>query len=373
MKALLSVVICTLVIFNGSLAAWAHGYSTETVVIQANSDQVAGEGEIQFSALGFTDDNDSGGLEDSEFYQQLPQVNSDLLLILRKNVSIECNGDELFITSAWITPPDFTSQKSGSRASTVRVSFFTTALNDSVRSAHIRWDFPSQSSQIIFQSGETTLVSALNEKHVAVFEFGFWASVNTFFLQGLDHIAFGADHLLFLVVLALGLFKVAVTKRIWLRAVKLISAFTLGHALSFTLAYFKVISIPAEVVEPVIALSITLAAFAALTQVEWEKYWIIATAVGLVHGLGFASSLAQLGLVTSEHAAAIISFNIGVDIAQVIIVSLVGLCLIGARKMMPTWSRKISQLLLVSIGTLGLIWTIMRITDSVNAIVSLVS
>lgn len=155
----------------------------------------------------------------------------------------------------------------------------------------------------------------------------------------------------------------------WLRAVKLIAAFTLGHAVSFTLAYFQILSVPSAVVETVIALSITVTAFAALTRVEWEKYWIIATAVGLVHGLGFASSLAQLGLATSEHAAAIISFNLGVDIAQVIVVSVVGLCLVLLRNTLPQWSSKITTFVLIGIGILGLIWTISRMTESVIPIV----
>ena len=366
---LLSCAISALIILGNPLPVWAHAYSTETVVIQASPEKLMGEAEIAFTALGFTDDNDSGALEENEFYQQLSRVNGDLLESLHQNTRIECNGEVLPITTAWINPPDFSSQQGVSATSTVAVAFLTTPPGESVRSAQIRWAFPSLDTQLIFQSGETTLVSGLNDESVAVFEFGFWASVNTFLLQGIDHIAYGADHLLFLVVLALGLFKVAVNKRNWLRAVKLIAAFTLGHALSFTLAYFQVLSVPSGIVEPVIALSITVTAFAALTRVEWEKYWIIATAVGLVHGLGFASSLAQLGLATSEHAAAIISFNLGVDFAQVIVVSVVGLCLVLLRKTLPQWSSKITTVVLIAIGILGLIWTILRITESVVPIV----
>ncbi|WP_298120703.1 HupE/UreJ family protein [uncultured Aurantimicrobium sp.] len=366
---LLSCAISALIILGNPLPVWAHAYSTETVVIKASPEKLMGEAEIAFTALGFTDDNDSGALEENEFYQQLSRVNGDLLESLHQNTRIECNGEVLPITTAWINPPDFSSQQGVSATSTVAVAFLTTPPGESVRSAQIRWAFPSLDTQLIFQSGETTLVSGLNDESVAVFEFGFWASVNTFLLQGIDHIAYGADHLLFLVVLALGLFKVAVNKRNWLRAVKLIAAFTLGHALSFTLAYFQVLSVPSGIVEPVIALSITVTAFAALTRVEWEKYWIIATAVGLVHGLGFASSLAQLGLATSEHAAAIISFNLGVDFAQVIVVSVVGLCLVLLRKTLPQWSSKITTVVLIAIGILGLIWTILRITESVVPIV----
>jgi hydrogenase/urease accessory protein HupE len=357
-------VMSALLILGNPLPVWAHGYSTETVVFQATTEKLMGEGEIAYSALGFTDDNGSGALEEAEFYQQLSRVNADLLTTLRQKVSIECNGQALSITTAWVNPPDFTSQQRAAAVSTVSVALLTTPPGESVRSAQIRWDFPSLDTQIIFQSGDATLVSGLNDDNVVVFEFGFWASVNTFLLQGIDHIALGADHLLFLVALALGLFKVAVNKRNWLRAVKIIAAFTLGHALSFTLAYFHVLSVPTGIVEPVIALSITFTAFAALTRVEWEKYWIIATAVGLVHGLGFASSLAQLGLATSEHAAAIISFNIGVDIAQVFVVSLVGLSLLIARKLLPKWSEANTRILLVAIGVAGLMWFIARIADS---------
>ena len=92
--------------------------------------------------------------------------------------------------------------------------------------------------------------------------------------------------------------------------------------------------------------------------------------MGLVHGLGFASSLAQLGLATSQHAAAIISFNVGVDIAQVIVVSVVGTALVLARKILPRWSGWIAKGLRVAIGSLGVVWTVTRIADSVAAIVN---
>lgn len=209
MLGILSCAISALIILGNPLPVWAHGYSTETVVIQATPEKLMGEAEIAFTALGFTDDNDSGALEQNEFYQQLSRVNGDLLESLRQNTRIECNGKVLSITTAWINPPDFSSERGVSATSTVAVAFHTTSPGESVRSAQIRWAFPSLDTQLIFQSGETTLVSGLNEDSVAVFEFGFWASVNTFLLQGIDHIALGADHLLFLVVLALGLFKVA--------------------------------------------------------------------------------------------------------------------------------------------------------------------
>jgi len=167
--------------------------------------------------------------------------------------------------------------------------------------------------------------------------------------------------------LALGVFKSQISKSTIIQAIKLVSAFTVGHALSFTLAYFGIVTISASVVEPVIALSIVLTAAATLTKRNWEKYWILAGLIGTIHGLGFASSLSQLGIATTEHLAAIASFNIGVDIAQTITVAVAAIVLGMLRWALPSLSEHIRIVIAVGIGILGIFWTLVRSSELIGA------
>ena len=137
---------------------------------------------------------------------------------------------------------------------------------------------------------------------------------------GFQHITSGLDHLLFLVALTLGVIRRRITRSDFWRVIKLVTAFTVGHAVSLVLSYFGLVTVPAAVVEPAIALSIVLAALLALRQKGGMHRWWIAGVIGLVHGLGFASSLAGLGLATRDHAIALVSFNLGIDLAQTVVV-----------------------------------------------------
>jgi hypothetical protein len=128
---------------------------------------------------------------------------------------------------------------------------------------------------------------------------------------------------LFLVVLTLGVSGSAVNRSVAWRTVKLVTAFTIGHGVSLALSYFNVISVPASVVEPAIALSIVVAALLAMRRVPSESRPVIAAIVGVIHGLGFASSIDSLGVATAHRVWALAAFNSGIDVAQTIVVLVV--------------------------------------------------
>ena len=154
---------------------------------------------------------------------------------------------------------------------------------------------------------------------------GFLAQFSTYVREGAMHIWTGYDHMLFL----LGLLLPAVLVRSdgqW-KAVQrfgpvawsvlgIVTAFTIAHAITLTLATFGVLRIPSRVSESVIALSIVIAALLNLREVPARARWGIAFAFGLVHGLGFANVLAALGLPATVLATALVAFNVGVEFAQ---------------------------------------------------------
>ena len=133
---------------------------------------------------------------------------------------------------------------------------------------------------------------------------------------GVEHILLGFDHLLFV----LGLLWIV---RGWRRLVTAITAFTVAHSLTLALASLGVLQVPGPPVEAVIALSIVcLAAEIIHTlrgQPGWtaRRPWAIAFCVGLLHGLGFAGALAEVGLPEARVPLALLSFNVGVELGQI--------------------------------------------------------
>ena len=101
---------------------------------------------------------------------------------------------------------------------------------------------------------------------------------------------------------------------------KIVTAFTLAHSITLSLAALGIVSLPSRLVESAIALSVVLAALNNIWPVVYEKRWVIAFCFGLVHGFGFASVLADLGLPQESLLIALVAFNLGVELGQLAIV-----------------------------------------------------
>jgi hypothetical protein len=147
--------------------------------------------------------------------------------------------------------------------------------------------------------------------------------------EGVWHIWTGFDHILFLCALLLPavlIYRngrwVGVTKfgEAFLNVVKIVTAFTLAHSITLSLAVLGFISLPSRLVESAIAVSVIAAALNNLRPVVQSKLWMVAFGFGLVHGLGFANVLIELGLPTDALAVALVSFNLGVETGQLAIV-----------------------------------------------------
>jgi len=139
-------------------------------------------------------------------------------------------------------------------------------------------------------------------------------SLSQFLLLGVEHIATGYDHLVFL----LGLLIAGGSLR---AVVKIITAFTVAHSITLALAALDYIRLPASVVEPLIAVSIVYVGMENILHRDLERRWILAFGFGLIHGCGFASVLRELGLGANGAGilAPLLSFNIGVELGQIVI------------------------------------------------------
>jgi hypothetical protein len=137
-----------------------------------------------------------------------------------------------------------------------------------------------------------------------------------FIKLGVEHIITGYDHLLFLVAL------LATARGLW-PVIRVVTAFTLAHSVTLSLAVLGIVTIPDRIIEPLIAASIVWVALENLVVKEpGRRRWIWAFGFGLVHGFGFASALGELGLQGPAIARALVGFNLGIEIGQLLFVTL---------------------------------------------------
>jgi hydrogenase/urease accessory protein HupE len=194
-----------------------------------------------------------------------------------------------------------------------------------------------------------------------------WQVASAYTELGLEHIWAGLDHLLF--VLALVLLVPTLRQLVWT-----ITAFTLGHSITLSLVTLGVVNFPTSVVEFAIAASLFILAVelaqgakgnskeAGTKNSRWipNHSWLVAVAFGLLHGMGFAGALKEVGLPTHDIPLALLSFNIGIELGQV---AFVMLCLAIAgimtrqlqRWVTPGWWASV-----YGIGGLSVMWCIER-------------
>lgn len=157
-----------------------------------------------------------------------------------------------------------------------------------------------------------------------------WRQFSDYLREGVHHIWIGLDHILFLVSLLLpcvllranrGWQGVAHLRTALWDVFGVVSAFTVAHSITLTLAALDVLRLPSALVESVIALSVLLAALNNLFPVVTRRRWAVAFVFGLIHGFGFASVLGELGLPQGARLLSLLAFNLGVELGQLAIVA----------------------------------------------------
>lgn len=181
----------------------------------------------------------------------------------------------------------------------------------------------------------------------------------TYFALGVEHILTGYDHLLFvlsLVLLLMGGWRIA----------KTVTAFTVAHSLTLIGTTLHLISVPRQPVEICIALSIVFLAVEIVKakpgapRLSERIPWLVAFAFGLLHGFGFAGALAEIGLPEGEIPVALLTFNLGVEAGQLVIVA-GGLVVLGAiRRFFTEQFRPVQVRMAYVIGSVAAFWMIER-------------
>lgn len=192
------------------------------------------------------------------------------------------------------------------------------------------------------------------------------AVVRTFVLSGIEHIMIGPDHVLFLIGLLLlgGTFG---------RLAIIVTAFTVGHSITLSLAALDILSPPAYFIEPLIALTIVvvgadnLLVLRAAPQAPQAprvpsdiRAWL-AVAFGLIHGFGFAYVLKEFGLPQAALGWSLFAFNLGVEIGQLLIVIVVAGFLIAVRRKSAIAAQRLAMVGSIAVITAGVYWFIERV------------
>jgi len=180
-------------------------------------------------------------------------------------------------------------------------------------------------------------------------------AVPAYLALGVEHILFGVDHLLF--VLGLLLLVGGGRRLVWT-----ITAFTLAHSLTLALASLGIVQVPVARVEAAIALSIVVVAVEVANLwrgrpgLSYRWPWSVAFVFGLLHGLGFAGALAEIGLPRDALVPALLLFNVGVEAGQLAFVAAV----IALRRLLPAAMPRLRWVAPYGIGSLAAYWFIGR-------------
>lgn len=182
-----------------------------------------------------------------------------------------------------------------------------------------------------------------------------------YLVLGIEHILFGIDHLLFVLGLLLLVSGVGLL-------VKTITAFTLAHSVTLGAAALGYVNVPQAPVEAVIALSILFLATELVKKHRGEiglaerRPWLIALSFGLLHGFGFAGALAEIGLPQSAIPLALFSFNLGVEVGQLLFVFAALVVIAGLKKLPQQWPGWLELAPAYGIGCAAAFWTVQRVS-----------
>jgi hypothetical protein len=287
-----------------------------------------------------------------DVFWKVPAVGDAMRLSLYVRLPQACSNlkqSHGFFASGAYTEQWSVACQGGLAGSTVRIDGLTATLTDVL----VRVERLDGSTQVtrITSSAPTFVVQATPRR---------FEVARTYLVFGVEHILTGVDHLLFvsgLLLLVSGVRRLLLT----------VSAFTLSHTVTLTLATLGFVNVPPAPVEAVIALSILFVAYEVLRKNEnpfglaQRKPWLVAFSFGLLHGLGFAGGLSAAGLPAGHIPLALGFFSAGVEVGHFSFVAAMLLVFAASRHKkttLPSWSLRIPP---YAIGGVASYWLIARL------------
>jgi hydrogenase/urease accessory protein HupE len=211
-------------------------------------------------------------------------------------------------------------------------------------------------AQVLLDAGNTTITLSAPAPPIS-------STMGRYLVTGIEHIFLGYDHIAFLIAVMLWAHRL-------IPVIKIVTAFTIAHSITLSLAALGVVVITRRIVEPAIAASIVYVALENFFCRDIGRRWRVTLAFGLIHGFGFASALREIGLPSNAVVPALAAFNVGVEIGQVAIVTIVLPILIVLDRLIATDSDKPTRAvplvygLSFAISLLGSYWLVTRMLDA---------
>ncbi|RKP46291.1 HupE/UreJ family protein [Cohnella endophytica] len=363
----------------------AHAYSASYTTLnltKTSSEMTFSLDELSVIELTKGDLNNNGILDPDEFVG----VKEQLIELLQNNLQFTLNNEN----QTWTTLESFTLDGEGKAAkvtlkvfyppvsdsktvgfidhlysnakdgSTNYVNLVTITYGKKSTSSALSGKYRSWSMQItesdyssLLQDGQpgTTEGTATDESSASESISGWYS----FFKLGMDHILTGYDHLLFL-------FSLLIARQKFKQYASMITAFTIAHSITLSLTVLGIINVPSYIVEPAIALSICYVAIDNIVRKQVSYRWVLTFLFGLIHGMGFADILQEMNIPKNQLAVNLISFNIGIETVQVILVAI----LLPLLVLLHRW--RFSRNAVLGGSTLALIlggiWLVERVTSN---------
>lgn len=313
--------------------AWAHKPSDSYLSLRAQQDRIEIRWDIALRDLDYVLQLDRDGNGELT-WGEVRQRGDDILKLATAHLQLTGDGQACALQQAAPLALDrhsdgtyaVLSLKAGCAAPKTSLKMRYSLLFD-VDPTHrglVQWVPPGgTASQALVFSGDRA------EQDLQIAAPSALETLRQYVLEGVWHIWIGFDHILFLLSLLLpavllrrgGHWEPAPSLKATLVSVlKVVTAFTVAHSITLSLAVLGVVSLPSRIVESTIAASVVIAALNNLRGTIEKRRWVMAFVFGLIHGFGFASALADLGLPQGALALALVGFNLGVELGQLAIV-----------------------------------------------------
>lgn len=348
----------------GAPRASAHAVTNSYLELTQTEERVSGRWRVAVAdldaAIGLDQDAD-GRVNDAEVSERRPALEGYLLSRLElSNAERACPlVPSALTTSGGYVVLELTSACTGSRS--LRYDLFFEHDRSHQGYLHVAGD--SELDHVFISTRRNVALAASTTAAAALLQY---------FGQGVYHILVGADHVLFLLTLLIAAVlrreagrhePVSSLRSALVGVAKIVTAFTAAHSLTLTSMVLGLVAPPTRWVETAIALSIVAAAVNNVWPLITRRLWLVAFGFGLIHGLGFAGVLLELGLPRGQLLVALVGFNLGVEVGQL---AIVGVCF-----PLTFWLRKRQSYQRValgfgslSIGAVGLVWSLERAFDA---------
>ena len=328
----MSRILALLLLLLASLSAQAHKPSDSYLRLNIDGAQIAGQWDIALRDLEQAIGLDANGDGDIT-WGELRARHADIAAYALARLKIEADAQSCALR---VTGHQVDHHSDGAYA-VLRFAADCAAAPAAIDIGYsLFFDFDAQHKGLLnleVQGRTQSLVFTPEraQQHFVLAELSGFTQFLSYAREGVWHIWIGYDHILFLISLLLPA-VLARERRRWTPVArfadafwdvfKVVTSFTVAHSITLSLAALGVITLPSRLVESAIAASVVLAALNNLVPVVGGRRWVVAFAFGLVHGFGFASVLAELGLPRDALVLALVGFNLGVEAGQLAIVAL---------------------------------------------------